>query len=190
MAENIIIEADDVWDYFRRHKAELRNEVHIIAENDEYGVSVSLTEEREYPLVTVYVDDYLYDEESALSKDDCTKVVEDLYDRYLTSNILTLDEEESAFTQEDAISEREIELDDAFISLLDSILEGGIDSVVEDADEVYEDIKDHVLEYIARKHKLPIYRPMMLEDEDGEEFFTEYPYECMIFDDEDNPVYK
>ena len=27
-------------------------------------------------------------------------------------------------------------------------------------------------------------------NKDGEEFFTEYPYECMIFDDEDNPIYK
>ena len=31
---------------------------------------------------------------------------------------------------------------------------------------------------------------MILEDENGEEFFEEYPYDCMEFDDPDNPVYE
>ena len=51
-----------------------------------------------------------------------------------------------------------------------------------------DDIKEHVLEYIARKHRLPIYRPMYLEGEDGKDFYSEYPYEEMIFDY--NPIYE
>lgn len=27
-------------------------------------------------------------------------------------------------------------------------------------------------------------------NEDGDDFFEEYPYECMVFEDEDNPVYQ
>mgnify|MGYP000833253049 CR=1 FL=1 len=37
---------------------------------------------------------------------------------------------------------------------------------------------------------ISIYRPMYLEDADtGEDYFTEYPYDDMVFED-DNPIYK
>jgi hypothetical protein len=43
---------------------------------------------------------------------------------------------------------------------------------------------------MARKWGLMIRRPMFLEDEAGEEFFEEFPYDCIEFEDEDNPIYK
>ena len=63
-------------------------------------------------------------------------------------------------------------------------------SVAEDViEEIADDVKEHTLEYIARRHGLPIYRPMYLEDEDGKDFYSEYPYEEMIFEDY-NPIYE
>ena len=56
--------------------------------------------------------------------------------------------------------------------------------------EVYDDLKEHFLEYMARKWGLVIHRPMFLEDENGEEFYEDYPYDCIEFEDEDNPIYK
>ena len=100
--------------------------------------------------------------------------------------------EDSRLDQEDMISERELELDEAISLLLDTVLEE--DAVMffgTETDEVCEDLKDHILEYLYRKHGISVRRPMVLEDtETGEEFFEEYPYDSMVFEDEDNPLYK
>lgn len=191
--QTITVSASEMWDYFRKHKEELGKEEHIVAENDEFGVVITITEERGMPYFVVTADDYQYAEESAVSEKDCKETVEELYDKYLTGKFI--DEEDyavSLLTQEDMISERELELDDAIVLLVDAILE--CDAMVAlgtNADAVCEDVKDHIIEYLARKHKLSIRRPMILEDEEtGEDFFTEHPYECMVFEDEDNPIYK
>ena len=100
------------------------------------------------------------------------------------------DEEESLLEQQDAIEEREMELDIAVSEFISAVLGGDAYLDSEDYDDIIEDCKDHFLEYLARKHGLDIFRPMVLEDEDGEDFYEEYPYECMEFDDEDNPIYQ
>ena len=33
------------------------------------------------------------------------------------------------------------------------------------------------------EHGISVFRPMMLEDEDGEEFYDEYPYDLLTFED-------
>ena len=90
------------------------------------------------------------------------------------------------------IAERELELDDAFTMLLDTLIEEDLGLFFgAEADEILEDIKDHTLEYLYRKHGISVRRPMVLEDEEtNEDFFEEYPYDSMVFEDEDNPLYK
>lgn len=191
--QKIIISAGDVWDYFQKHKEELRKTEHIIAENEEFGVEISLSAENGLPCFVVTADNYQYDEERAISESDCKETVEKLYDDYLTNNFVD-DEvlEDSRLDQEDMISERELELDEAISLLLDTVLEE--DAVMffgTETDEICEDLKDHILEYLYRKHGISVRRPMVLEDtETGEEFFEEYPYDSMVFEDEDNPLYK
>lgn len=196
--QNIIIEPFDMWKYFRQHKEELKTTVHTVAENDDYGVEITITEEHDMPLFVVTADDYQYAEERATSEADCKKIVEELYDKYLTEKFLEDEcyEEESLLDQEDMISERETELDDAIILLLDAIMEDDSTVVLQsngvDLDALCDDLKDHILEYLARKHRMEsIRRPMVLEDDETkEDFFTEYPYECMVYEDKDNPIYK
>ena len=188
--QNIIISASDTWGYFQKHKKELKTTEHIIAENEEYGVVITITEEKGIPCFIVTSDDYQYADEVAISESDCTKTVEELYDEYLTGRFIM--SEDSAFDIEDAISEREAELDDAIINLIDVAMElESTEYLGLECDEICADVKDHILEYLYRKHGISTRRPMMLEDEDDkEEFYAEYPYECMVFDDEDNPLYK
>ena len=204
--QNVIIEADDVWSYFQQHKKELEKVSHIIAKNEEYGVEITLTCERNLPYFVVEADGYQYDEECATSKQDCTITVSELYERYLTDNFLIeaeaveMESENDddilpLLDQDDMISERELELDDAIAMLMDTVLDAGdgfpIEMQVDDIDAALDDIKEHILEYIARKYDVNIRRPMVLEDVDsGDDFFTEYPYECMEYEDEDNPIYK
>lgn len=110
------------------------------------------------------------------------------------------DEQEADITEEelndaieDKITEREDELDTAMYDFLSTV--AGWDAIgLNITDEVVEDCKEHFLEYLARKHGVQIYRPMIIEydNDDGttDEEYEEYPYDCLEFEDEDNPIYR
>lgn len=206
--KNIIVDPCDCWEYFLEHKKELINEEHIIAENkEEYGIEICMGMQLEMPLFTVYLDDtvihtdYVSFEEQA--EVECEEIVTELYDKYLDDIEHTLkkmlledDEVEDAPVEDDydtminkdAISCQESQIDEAVELFLETICDGFLHKLF--TPNEFEDIKDHFCEYIARKYKKDVYRPMYLERQDGTEFFTEFPYEDMIFDDPDNPIYK
>lgn len=191
--QKITVNASDVWDYFQKHKAELEKGEYIIAENEDFGVEVSLANEDGLPCFLVTADGYQYAEERAVSAKDCKDTVETLYEDYLTDKFVDSEEcDQSRLDQEDMIAERELELDDAVAMLLDTVIEEDVTMFLgSEADDICEDIKDHILEYLYRKHGISTRRPMVLEDtETGEGFFEEYPYEHMEFEDEDNPMYQ
>ena len=192
MAKKIILEPSEVWDYFQTNKARLRCAEHEIASNDEYGISIYLTDDTFEPEIVVEADGTEVYAETCISSEDCAITVRNIYDKYLTDEVVSVlsalaDDESSE--QEDAIFERETELDEAVMALIDTVTECGIYSDVLNDEKLLSDVKEHFLEYLYRKWDLPIRRPMFLEDEDGNEFYEEYPYDCMVFDDEDNPIY-
>lgn len=171
--------------------------MHRIAENQDYGVEVYVTagSKDKMPHIIVEMDEDQIYEESVKTALECEKVVAQVYDKYLTSKVIDViseqDDDYKSVVRQEQIEDREYELDAAFYDLLVTVLEGYLDStLMKDSDELCDDLKEHTLEYLYRKHGCSIRRPMYLEDEDGEEFFEEFPYECMIFDDEDNPLYK
>ena len=45
-------------------------------------------------------------------------------------------------------------------------------------------LKDHVCEWLYQECRLSVNRPMFLEDENGDEFYEEFPYDCMEFDND------
>lgn len=196
--KQIAVPIAEVWEYFVCHKSSLCTKPQTIAENPEFGVEIIITVNNEDLLTfIVTADNSQLREETVVSKTACESVLKELYEDYLTEKFIydslkEPDEDDDSLTQEDMISERELELDDAVLTLLDVIIEEDGSLVLGASyDEIVEDVKEHILEYVARKHELSIRRPMILEDtETGDDFFTEYPYECMEFDDEDNPMYK
>ena len=199
--EKIIVEVSDVWQYFNDQKNALKSNLCLLACNKEYGVEIYITETMGAPFFSVTADGYQLAEDSATTEEECVEAVQKLYDKYLTGKFIDdenlpfneLSEEDTSCLEiEDMISERETELDDAVMYLVNIAAEDDESLFGENYDDIIEDAKEHFLEYLARKHGLKIRRPMMLEDEDedGEEFFEEYPYECMVFEDEDNPIYK
>ena len=200
--EHIILAADKVWDYYCVHKEELKTSQHKIAENADFGVEIYLTEDGKWAEIDVYCDDSPVYSESMLSYRDCCDTVKRIYGKYLSSNIVSalpaaapakkseVKEEPSRVDLEDAIQEREDELSDAVIAFLRDTVGESLEWCSLEFDEMCDDLKEHFLEYIARKYGVDVYRPMFLVDEKGEEFFVEYPYDNMIFDDPDNPIYK
>ncbi len=195
MDSKIIISETEVWDYFQECKEDLKTHMHKIAENAEFGIEIYITEDVGFPNIVVTADNVQVFEETAISENDCQKTVSKIFDDYLTSKVVTTllgKEGEDKSTEadiEDTIAEREEEIDCLVWDFVAGLTDGAyVDGI--DLDKVLDDCKEHFLEYIARKHGIPIYRPMILEYEDGTEEVEDYPYEHMEFDDEDNPIYK
>lgn len=184
----VIVGAAEVWEYFQKNKSPTLYE--LIAEEPEYGIEIWLINNYGFPEFIVTADDIEICDEQAFEQMECEEMVSLLYNDYLTSNVIstvnnTHDEPERLSPDEEieirAIIEREDEINDAVCELLEVLLDSYANSTT--ISEVFEDLKEHILEYLYREHGISVYRPMYLEDEDGEEFFEEYPYECMVFDD-------
>lgn len=184
---NIIFRPSEVWAFFQNHKIELERGLYRIAENTNLKVSIS-NDDGSLKIVVVSADDCILDVAWANDERECQNIVGDIYLRHLgyVDDEIDLDDEDVYINQE-IIAERENEIDVLFRNMLFDLLDK---SVAEDViEEIADDVKEHTLEYIARRHGLPIYRPMYLEDEDGKDFYSEYPYEEMIFEDY-NPIYE
>lgn len=199
--ETIITQPQDVWSLFLKERDVLRTQLKEIAENPEFGVVVYLTCSAEMAEIVVDVDDNEFYSETCFNEQDCTATVRMVYEKYLTDKIIDIfcedeeeQEQEKAYRRQQIeidIDDRESQLDIAIYDFLGVVLDDfSLDDFTDESDKIYEDIKEHFLEYLARKWGLPIRRPMYLEDENGEEFFEEYPYDCMEFEDEDNPTYN
>lgn len=184
--KDIYISAEEAWDYFNNHAAELEEDMLLMAEDDRTGMSVYMSEDCGDPVFYVYDDDTLIDEDSAINKVGCYEAVKNLFSEYLEDDDDEDIEDESSLLHEEEIDYSESELERTFYSLMTSLVEDFLDC--EEYSEILDDVKEHTLEYIARKHKLKIRRPMWLEDEKGV-FYSEYPYEQMVFSD-NNPIYK
>ena len=197
MSLKIRYEPTDVWGLFQREKQALRTTMKQIAGNDDLDVVVYLTEEDRgdmmLPNIVVYLNGSELYEECAVNENDCAQTVKKVYYEYLTEERLinkVIESDENDRQKE--MDSREDDLDTAVFDFLAEVMEEPLGNIIGNsaADEIYDDFKEHALEYLARKWGLTIYRPMILEDEDGEEFFEEYPYDVLEFEDEDNPIYK
>ena len=115
----------EIWSYFQKHKQEIEKNEYIIAENEEYGVTVWLTSEEGFPCLIVTADGYQYAEITAVSEKDCEEKAEKIYDDYLTEKFIEKSEEDeyTYLEQQDMIYEREAELDEAVILFIDIVLE-------------------------------------------------------------------
>lgn len=212
--KDITIEASDVWDYAQEHAEELVNISHIIASNDDYGIEVLISKDDiDDDAVYIYVE---ADDEEVYGKyitdrTQSAKIVKDIYDDYLTSKVLEtlgycevnvissdddddeeLDKEVQVDIEDDDIQCRENDLDFAVNDFIETVTDCTLSHIFsnQQAEEILQDCKEHFLEYMARKWGIDIYRPMYLYTEKGERYFTEFPYEEMVFDDPDNPLYK
>ena len=175
MVNNVIVAPADVWAYFHAHKSELSTQMYLIAEGNDGKIGIYISEQDGDPYFVVENCNEIIDEDTA---------ARELYSQHLGYN--ELDMSADSDIEKEIIEEREDEITVLFQNLLFDLL---VDTANEDIiDDIVEDVKEHTLEYIARKHSIPIYRPMYLEGEDGEDFYSEYPYEEMIFED-CNPIY-
>lgn len=78
-----MVPVDGVWDYFSTHLSDLASNYHLIANNEEYGTEIYLTEEKGFPCFTVEVDGCTEFEAQTSSKIDAEKTYENLLDLFV-----------------------------------------------------------------------------------------------------------
>lgn len=192
MAGKINIQAADVWVFWQKNKNTLRTKPHDIAENPDCGIVIELSTAGDYPEITVFADDDEIERELVYGPTDCNACVLDIYTDYVTGNAQTKlaeyykthdkkEEVDDADPEKDRayqIDFREEELKTAVFDLLSTVFS---ETEIPILDAMTDAAVDDILQFLYQKHKLPIYRPMILEDDDGE-FFEEYPYEHMVFE--------
>ncbi len=197
----IYIPADDVWSFFQSNIDRLKEEMVIIAENEDTEYTVYLTEDKGYPSFAVCKGDSKPEyEEGAISETDCTETAKRCFVRYLFPVVVNYEkgypkgvwdddddiEAEEDLTKQDMqdrVYEREDELQLALCDFLAVALNLDGDPVEliegEYGMPLINDILDYFLEYLGFEHCLEIYRPMFLtDDETGSEIYTEYPYDA------------
>ena len=191
MGVKIHIQPHEIWGFFDKNIKRLSDEMVAIAENTETEYAVYLTEEDGYPLFVVcHGDDDAEYDESAISPKDCENTAQRCFTKFLypvtvTSGkyVIPFDEDDDTeptkMEMEDTIYEREDELLYAMGDFLQTVLRDGVDGtdVVDTLGlDIVNDILDTTLQYIAETYDLPVYRPTFVTDENGNEEYTEYPY--------------
>ena len=186
---NIIVEAQDIWAYFKEHRAELLHDMVTVAENDDFDVIIYLTNDGGKPCLMIESSNVQSTEFSIEDESSCELTVTEVYDTYLTDKIIEViaeEEMEADLELEATMEEREADITSFFERLIEDLFPDEPILYTDLMSDLVEDCKEHMLEWLYRKHGMSVYRPMELEDEDG--VFTEdYPYEFMEF--EPNPMY-
>ena len=95
---------------------------------------------------------------------------------------------EDELTDDDIIEESELHLEDTLIDFASEVIGCTKQEFKRDYKEKIPRLVDNIFEMMARKFDMPIYRPMRLQDDDGSYFISEYPYEEMVFDNDDNSM--
>lgn len=207
---SFLVTPEGLWNFLEQNLSSLKGgSLLLVAEKKEYGVKILATANIDgVPKLIVEEDDEEIYSEELMGECDAKNTLERIYDQYMSSQAIlnaiekendydgswTVDDEEpddlSPEELEDMdIEAREEELDDAVACFLETVT--GYPAPYFSAEET-EDIKNHFLEYLARKweHR-DIYRPMRLVDcETGNLYFAENPYEEIIYEDDGNPIYK
>ncbi len=178
MSEKIYVSPGEIRQYIEDNKGDLKEYMHMVAENTEYGISIwlGLNEESE---VSVFVDSdggMLFDA-AVSSFYDIEMGFRNIYDRYLTSKVLQYAIIPETDDDEDTES-REDELFDAAKDFVTLVYDGSKDWVY-DEDEIRQ-FMESALDYLARYVNSSIKRPLHFDD--GNTVSCEaYPYECMTF---------
>lgn len=194
MAEHIIIEANEVWEYFNDQFEELKDAMHMIAEHKEYGIEIYLANKDGFPELTVEADGVEMYTETVLNEKDCESTVKEIYDTYLTDKVISKmledsgdDDEEDTVNME--IEAREDELSAAVFDCIDVFCDGAFE-YYEEMEEICEDFKDLICLYLFIKWGLEPRRPMVIEFDDGSESYEEYPYSSLDLEEEEkNPLF-
>ena len=186
MAKEIYVEPNKVWDYYSAHSTQLDIEEKLLAERTEFGIKVLLSG-GSIPSIRVTADDDELYSEAIIGFHDTYAVAREIYDKYLNDSVVNLliDEGDEPVDEDAEIDWNEREMQEAAYDFLDRIAPDYADLLDPGVDEedVWDDVISAVCELLFKKYGISAYRPMYLEDDDGNVTYSEHPYEEMDLDD-------
>ena len=201
--EVIDVQASEIWEYFEENKFRLKDHMHRIAKNDEYGVEIYLTNDDGNPSFLIAADGTEIYSVTAVDQKSCESLVKEIYDNYLTYKLFeklsedkdSKDDEEEELTQEQLeameIEFREDDMNYAVKDMLDVFLGGGgVADYFDNVDDICEELKDIICELLYCKYRIEPYRPSYVEYDDGTVKYEEYPYSEIELEHEDNPLFQ
>lgn len=175
--ESIAIRPEELCSYFVTNQESLKGSSNILAENDEYGTEIYISSAPNgRPVMSVLVDG-MEIEELELSMAELEDTAKLLYKEYLSEDFLKgfIDSGD----EELEIEERESDLETAVADCLITFVPNHRD--FEDFDNTVSHIVDKICEILFTDCGISVYRPMVLEDEDGNEEYLEFPYPELDF---------
>lgn len=189
MGVQIHVPADQIWEFYKENEERLKSEFVLVAENTDTDYAVYLTDEKDDPvLAAAKIDGEVERKETCHDADSCEETAWIMYHSYLfpitvekseSNDNEGLDDSSERSDIDDMIYERHDELILAASDFLDAVLQ--LNDTEESSlsvcgTDMIEDILEGMLESLS-ENGIPVYRPMFVEDEDGNEVFVEFPYE-------------
>lgn len=170
MEETIFYEPNEIWKRIQQNPA--KDEIFVVAENAVTQIGVIKEDGYVGFIVTT---DYKEPFETEIEgEEDCESTAESLIQTYIHDEMT-----ERLYDIEDRESDLNVLFEDLLCNITKKIFfaEGGGKA----QDEMVSKIKEKFLEDIYKEYGLNPYRPMFLVNEEtGEEIYTEYPYEYLI----------
>ena len=192
----VYVQPCDLWGYFEDNFEALCCEFEIAAENQDVDIYICFgaDEDDRTLYIQAWIGDDLDDEITVETDVAAEAALAEMYRRYLSDDAYDDDEykdDNYTLTPKDIAIERERELNDALEDFIRVVSPTDATKMMTstEGDKAFKDIKEHFLEYLYRKHKVNIFRPMLMDYGDGCPEYEEYPYDNMEFDDETNPIY-
>lgn len=189
MGVQIHVPADQIWEFYKENEERLKSEFVLVAENTDTDYAVYLTDEKDDPvLAAAKTDGEVERKETCHDADSCEETAWIMYHSYLfpitvakseSNDNGKSDDTSDRSDIDDMIYERHDELILAASDFLDTVLQ--LDGTEESSlsvcgSDMIEDLLEGMLESLS-ENGVPVYRPMFVEDEDGNEVFVEFPYE-------------
>lgn len=193
MSQGVVYNPNEVWDYFLDYCEDMveKEEEHMIAESLDRSNRIYITSSDDCTtaIIRVYdIDEDLVDEE-LVGEQECESVISKLYREF--GMYKDKDTEKSLFEEHmDEIVDSEENLTEAVTYFLHEAVSSTIpasrlSTIKKDlgiTDDEIETMKNHFLEYIYIKFGIDLYRPMIVQFDDKEEFF-EHPYSHLDLDE-------
>lgn len=190
MSRGVVYEPSEVWDYFVDNCDDMviQGEEHMIAESDEYKIYLCSSDDCTTGIIHVYdTPDEDMVAEDIFGEAECEAVITKLYKEFgiYKDGVKSLFEE-----HKDEILESEDNLTDAVTYFIHEAVSATVptcrlSTMKNDlgiTDEEIEEAKNHFLEYLYIKLGIDLYRPMIVQFDDGEKFF-EHPYSHLELDE-------
>lgn len=191
MGRGVVYKPDEVWDYFLDNCEDMviQGEEHMIAESNEYKIYITSSEDCTTGIVRVYdtPDEDLVSED-LFGEPECESIISKLYKDFGIDK--HKDTKDLFEEHKDEIIDSEENLTDAVTYFIHEAVSATVptcrlSTMKNDlgiTDEEIEEAKNHFLEYLYIKLGIDLYRPMIVQFDDGEKFF-EHPYSHLELDE-------